>query len=66
MRDGMFENQNIVARCGTGVLKKIWGCPGAGNTQRKIKMGEMDDFKPNEKYKWQKSAILGVFKIEWR
>ena len=32
MRDGDFENQNAVSRCGAAVLKTEWDFPDAGQT----------------------------------
>ena len=32
MRDDGSKNQNTVSRCGTGVLKKIWDFPDAGQS----------------------------------
>lgn len=35
MRDGDFENQNMVSRCGTAVLKTEWDFPDAGRSDLK-------------------------------
>lgn len=48
-RERANENEKWVSRHGKGPTKNKNGCPDAGNAQRKIKMGKMNRFKPNEK-----------------
>ena len=42
MRDGDFENQNMVSRCGTAVLKTEWDFPDAGRSDLKQKRSNND------------------------
>ena len=42
MRDGDFENQNTVSRCGTTVLKTEWDFPEAGRSDLKQKRSNND------------------------
>jgi len=42
MRDGDFENQNTVSRCGTAVLKTEWDFPDAGRSDLKQKRSNND------------------------
>ena len=48
MRDWDFYNQNTVSRCGTGVLRTDWGCPGAGRSDLKRKRSNNEDIRKNE------------------